>query len=177
MPVGAVWCSSWSAKRSHSSAILRNAERSLRVRGFEPGNGAHVQAADTVPLRSSQRASWQAARRTQSAGYRSWLSKKCTLDGGPGKADACGCGGSLKRLPRGIYSEPRPLRRAGLFRPRNRLVASNVVYRHNNQISIVLEAARSLIYAGYELRLSPSVRSSDTSRRDCALALTGYRSH
>jgi hypothetical protein len=73
--------------------------------------------------------------------------------------------------------KPRPSEGRGFFRPGNRLVASNVVYRHNNQISIVLEAARSLIYAGYELRLSPSVRSSDTSRRDCALALTGYRSH
>jgi len=44
------------------------------------------------------------------------------------------------------------------------------LYRHR-------EPARSLIYPGYEARFSTSVRSPDTSRRDCASALTGYRSH
>src|SRR5262249_49078495 len=39
-------------------------------------------------------------RRTDSAGNRSWLSKKCTLDEGPCKADARGCEGSLDALPR-----------------------------------------------------------------------------
>jgi hypothetical protein len=61
------------------------------VGGLKPSNGAHGQAADTVPLRSSQPGLLVSG--GGGAESRSCSSKKCALDGGPGEAEACSCGG------------------------------------------------------------------------------------
>jgi hypothetical protein len=77
-----VACSCWLAKRSHSSAILSNAERSFPGRRSRAMKWSHGQAADTAPLRSSQPVLLVSG--GGGGETRSCSSKKCALDGGPG---------------------------------------------------------------------------------------------
>ena len=120
------------SKHQPSSPIIRRT-RPPRLGGVRLRSQICISACHLSLLQSSSKCCSARSRCTHQRADRSTafcraahigLFEKCTLDKGPCKADARGCGDFRRASAMHGYSKPRSTEGRGFFRPRNRLVDS-----------------------------------------------------